>query len=350
MATVNNPNLQVPSSAWERLEKGSYDENDLWIVVMGVTGSGKTTFISRLLGRELVVGHDLESCTSDVDFFDLKYKGKTLHLIDTPGFDDTYRTDIDILTTIVNWLNKAYKENLCLSGIVYLHPINYNRMGNSHMKNMTMFKKLCGPTRLPSVVFATTMWTNADREIQLKRHDELSLSESYWGNIVTKENVFQHYDSAGSAFKIIDHILTQRAKIVLEIQRQMVDEGLRLVQTSVGQELNKELLKQRDEFERRLKEAERRMQEEIAKGNREAAEDSRRVREEMQHKYDIAEQQRLQLDKSMQALLDQKNAELKQKRGKKSKRRKAAMAMKVLGTMGTVTAAIVGGVLGGTNG
>lgn len=37
---------------------------DVYISVMGVTGSGKSTFISRLCGRGPKIGHELESCQS----------------------------------------------------------------------------------------------------------------------------------------------------------------------------------------------------------------------------------------------------------------------------------------------
>jgi predicted GTPase len=37
--------------------------NELAILVMGVTGSGKSTFISRLTDDEVGIGHSLESCT-----------------------------------------------------------------------------------------------------------------------------------------------------------------------------------------------------------------------------------------------------------------------------------------------
>ncbi|KAI0100423.1 P-loop containing nucleoside triphosphate hydrolase protein [Nemania sp. FL0031] len=299
----------VPNSAWEKLGRGDFDERDLWIAVMGVTGSGKSTFIKKLTKGDIEIGHDLEACTQDVDFFDMEYGGKRIHLIDTPGFDDTFKTDTDILKAIVNWLNTVYRRGLWLSGTVYLHPINHNRVTGSQVKNMNMFKRLCGPNNLPSIALATTMWNAEEHEIQLRRHRELSESENFWGGIVARENVFRHDNSTESAFKIIDCILAQQTSIVLEIQRQMVDEGLSLDQTSAGQELNKELLKQKRAFERRLKEASDEMQAEIAKGNREAAKEREKERQEFQLKFDEAERQRAQLNLSMQRLLDQKDAE-----------------------------------------
>lgn len=43
---------------------GSSSQGDILIAVLGVTGAGKTTFISKATGRtDLAIGHGLTSCT-----------------------------------------------------------------------------------------------------------------------------------------------------------------------------------------------------------------------------------------------------------------------------------------------
>ena len=37
---------------------------DIFVAVMGMTGAGKSTFISLCTGEEVVVGHDLQACKS----------------------------------------------------------------------------------------------------------------------------------------------------------------------------------------------------------------------------------------------------------------------------------------------
>jgi predicted GTPase len=60
----------------------------------------------------MAVGHDLRSCTSNLQhaFIEDKVgnrqhlKGRRIVIVDTPGFDDTYTEDREILRRIAIWL------------------------------------------------------------------------------------------------------------------------------------------------------------------------------------------------------------------------------------------------------
>ena len=78
--------------------------------------------------------------------------------MDTPGFDDSYRSDSDILRELADWLNTAHKSNIKLTGLILLHRIGDVRVGGVGQRNIRMFKRLCGDDSLASVVLATTMW------------------------------------------------------------------------------------------------------------------------------------------------------------------------------------------------
>ncbi|OJA17375.1 hypothetical protein AZE42_03889 [Rhizopogon vesiculosus] len=81
--------------------------------VMGATGSGKSTFINKASGSSLPVGRGLESCTSEVRTSrPFVVSGRVVTLIDTPGFDDTTRSDTDILSMIAAYLSKTYVPSL----------------------------------------------------------------------------------------------------------------------------------------------------------------------------------------------------------------------------------------------
>ncbi|KAK0257976.1 hypothetical protein LTS16_002045 [Friedmanniomyces endolithicus] len=302
-----------PHSLMSQLANGTqYRPEDSFVAVMGVTGAGKSTFISRLAGDGAKVGHDLVSCTRDIESFSFRYNDSTIHLIDTPGFDDTYRTDSDVLKDIVFWLNAAYQRQIRLSGIVYLHPIDKNRMTGSAYKNLRMFQKLCGDASLQSVVLATTMWKNIDEVDGIKRQEQLKTQPDFWGDMVHQgSRVFRHDDSRASAMNIVTYILDQRRTTVLQIQRQMVDEGKTLDETSAGQELERELIKQRKLFERRLQEAQDDMKEAIEEGNRKSIEDAAAQQERFQNKLNEAIKGSDDLRVSMEELLQKKDAEFK---------------------------------------
>lgn len=88
---------------------------------MGATGSGKTSvstcntlrttqsqpdqFINIASKSDLAVGSSLKSCTEDVqDSGEFTVDGCPVVLIDTPGFQDTFKSDMDILNSIAQSL------------------------------------------------------------------------------------------------------------------------------------------------------------------------------------------------------------------------------------------------------
>jgi hypothetical protein len=69
-------------------------------------------FINTATGQpDTAVGHDLESCTSEVRAVSCLHpdnSGRTVVFVDTPGFDDTNLNDTEILKAIANWLTAMY--------------------------------------------------------------------------------------------------------------------------------------------------------------------------------------------------------------------------------------------------
>jgi hypothetical protein len=71
-------------------------------------------------------------------------KGTNFILIDTPGFNDTYRSDEEVFKTIADWLTDSFKAQEQLHGIIYLHRIDIPRVSGSAMRSMRMLELLCG--------------------------------------------------------------------------------------------------------------------------------------------------------------------------------------------------------------
>lgn len=236
-------------------------ESDVAIAIMGLTGSGKSTFISLLADEPVQIGHSLESCTENVNVYSFKLDGsRTVHLIDTPGFDDTNRSDADVLKQIALSLNTIYREKIPLAGMLYLHRITDLRMSGSALKNVHVFEKLCGVQSFPYAVLATTMWGLIEQNeggfaIGVAREKALAEKDEFWGVMMKNgSRVIRHTGDAQSARDIISYLVNKQASVVLDIQRQMVDENRTLDETSAGQYIQKELFEARKRHEKELAE------------------------------------------------------------------------------------------------
>lgn len=169
----------------------------------------------------------------------------TIYLIDTPGFDDTNRTDTDILREIASWLERSYDADIKLAGIIYLHRIQDNRVGGSGVKNIHMFRELCGTNGLSSVVLATTMWDALPEDKAVEREEELKTKPEFWAGLVEHGcAVLRQDDGVASATKIIQHIQAQRRPITLQIQEEIAVDGKALHETAAGEVLKAELEEQ----------------------------------------------------------------------------------------------------------
>ncbi|KAK3358737.1 P-loop containing nucleoside triphosphate hydrolase protein, partial [Lasiosphaeria hispida] len=251
---------------------------DTVIAVMGLTGVGKSTFISHYSDRAKV-GKTLKSCTTDIGIHPACIDGKMLYLVDTPGFDDKDRTDVDILRETASWLWEAYDAKVKLAGVVYLHRIQDNRVSGTIAQNIELFQELCGKNGLASVVLATTMWDiSPDRATSEARERELVSEDAFWGRLVQHGCTVMRQDSGiDSATRIIRHILAQQS-VTLLVQEEIA-EGAKLHQTAAGVVLTTRLKEQKkmynDKMEQlheklaEMQERMRRMQEELGCQNQE---------------------------------------------------------------------------------
>jgi len=298
---------------------GSYmprlTSKDLVIAVMGVTGVGKSTFISYF-SQSAQIGRGLESCTIDVSIHEAKIGDQRCFLIDTPGFDDTHRSDTDVLREIADWLNRSYQARVQLAGIVYLHRIIDPRVQGSSLKNLRMFKKLCGAKGLSCVVLATTMWSQVTPEEGESRETELISKQEFWGEMVKQGSTVMRQDRAEvSAIQIIQYILSKRHRMVLDIQEEMAS-GKTLDETSAGRELEAELERMRKHHEAEMKELREDMIEAQRQNDRRSQEEIAAIRADLQQKMDQDREDRERMRVTMEELQKQRDAELREERQK----------------------------------
>jgi hypothetical protein len=135
----------------------------------------------------------------------------TFYLVDTPGFDDTQRPDTDILRELATWLNKAYRHNIMLTGIIFLHKISNTGMSVRAIRNLVMFRKLLGKSSLSKVVLATTCWDLVDPDIGMAREDFIKTTKWYWGGMINSgSHVFRQDEDRTSARAIIKYLVQKR--------------------------------------------------------------------------------------------------------------------------------------------
>ncbi|KAE9368403.1 hypothetical protein N431DRAFT_470113 [Stipitochalara longipes BDJ] len=211
--------------------------DDVFIAVMGLTGAGKSTFISECTGEDAGVGHMLESSTAEVSISSFEHNERTVHLIDTPGINDSGRTELDVLKEIAFWLTAAHDNSIQLNGIVYLHSIAAPKWAASCAKATTLLKAICGPENYPSIVLATTHWDSVSADIGNKRHEELSENEDMWGSLRTGGAILSYHSSGKtSAVRIINHLMRQ-PKCTLAIQIELDSPEKKLSDTEAGREI-----------------------------------------------------------------------------------------------------------------
>jgi len=209
---------------------------------MGATGSGKSTFINLVSGSSLGVSGGLRSCTNTVQMtapFNLD--DRRVVLIDTPGFDDTTQSDTDVLRTIAAFLEASYERGLMLSGVLYFHRISDLRMGGTQTRNFRMFQNLCGERALGNVAIVTNMWSGVEPEVGDAREAELMGEDIFFKPVLEKGARMARHEGTVSSAEEIVRLLVNNQPLPLQIQTELVDERKDIVETSAGQELNREL-------------------------------------------------------------------------------------------------------------
>ncbi|KXN84732.1 hypothetical protein AN958_12159 [Leucoagaricus sp. SymC.cos] len=264
-------------------------KDDIIVAFMGPTGSGKSYFIDLLTGESgRRSGNSLASVTSGIEATRVQLPNDTskhIVLVDTPGFDDSTRSDMEILHMISDWLKatyvssfpfknqeladvqhrlNSYESGVKLSGLIYLHRITDNRMAGSPYKNLRMFGELCGDLAMNQVILVTTMWGRVEKYIGEGREQELK--DIFWRGLINKGSRVDRLDAATgeAAWRVVGELVQKRLEAHAEavlLQEELVDNGIKLNETHAGKalysDLQKKLAEQKDSMKSLLAQVEK---------------------------------------------------------------------------------------------
>lgn len=289
---------------------------------MGATGSGKTSFINMASGSTLRIGSNLESCTAEVQLADeFILDGRPVVLIDTPGFDDTNKSDTDILKLIAAFLATAYEGGSTLAGVIYIHRISDKRFTGISGRNFRMFRELCGDKSLENVILVTNMWGEVTRDVGEARENELTTN--FFKPVLEKgARLARHHNTMKSAHDVIRSIMKNKP-LPLQIQTELVTEGRDIVHTSAGEVINKELneairrhqaeLKSvQEEMMQALKDKDEETRQELEAETRKLQEQMNKVRLDSESMASNYQEEKRRLEEAVKQMQDQARREREQ--------------------------------------
>lgn len=152
-------------------------------------------------------------------------------LLDTPGFDDSARDNLEVLNEIMSHLYSLalQPEDFAMRGVVFLHDISETRFGGSQKKTLGILKALLGDANLGNVVVGTTMW-DAKRYKQQEQR-ERALQDEQWRGI-HKTMRLPHGDKRATE-NIIRELLKREPALLLA-QEEMLKPPHTVESTTVG--------------------------------------------------------------------------------------------------------------------
>lgn len=206
--------------------------------------------------------------TSEPRAYDMISKsGVSVSLIDTPGFNDLRKNDMDVLQSILTFITQASIKQRIIA-VLYLHRIVDKKITGSSELNLRMLRALAGEHFFQSTGIVTSMWGSIPRggmQGALQREEELSSDDGdFWGDMCRKGVKYQRWDERlkkhyVSAKSVVDTWVdayenrptTAKLQVLLEL-----DKGASTEETSAGKILTEELRKRQERELRQLQEEE----------------------------------------------------------------------------------------------
>ncbi|KAI6134321.1 hypothetical protein EDD17DRAFT_1651723 [Pisolithus thermaeus] len=226
------------------IHRSEIRSTDIVILVLGTTGSGMSNFINALTGMRPEDGaHGYVSCTADVIAYPCYYGTQRYIFVDTPGFNATYTSQKEVLEKIAKWLSVTYEEKrLQFNGVIYTRRITETHRSRSERSSFQICANLIGNEAAHRVRLVTTMWDDPQDGLNFSAEEnrESKLKEEQWRSLINEGATCERFlNTPVSAWDIV-HGLGVDRKMSLLLQRELVDTGKPLKQTSAGMRLHKE--------------------------------------------------------------------------------------------------------------
>lgn len=168
-------------------------------------------------------------------------------------------------------------------------------MEGSALRNLRMFRELCGRDPLKNVIVATSFWSNVAPRMGDNREEELRTTPEFWGEMIRRGSRMARFnDSRASALEIIMS-LVNKDPVALNIQRELVEQRKALVDTAAGQVVNEELARLEAKHRREKETLQRELQDALAERDVELQEILEEQRRKMDEKLESIHRQQAQL-------------------------------------------------------
>ena len=126
------------SSFWSFLLHLAKGTPHFGVLVVGETGTGKSSLINNLVGKDVAkVGHSMESETSKITELRLTVEGVPFILVDTPGLNDSRVEDDENLKNLKDILGRG-KIHL----VIYCMKFSETRMRGSLIKTFQEYHRI----------------------------------------------------------------------------------------------------------------------------------------------------------------------------------------------------------------
>jgi len=128
------------------------------ILLLGQTGGGKSSIANKITGRsDCKEDNSLHSCTSSLQAVSSKWYGskESVTVVDTPGFLDSERRDVQFLSQITEFLRNFPKNKL--RNVVVTLPLMETRAKSTYKDMIDEIELLLGEKAWKQTMFITTL-------------------------------------------------------------------------------------------------------------------------------------------------------------------------------------------------